>query len=106
MLSMSSPGFTRWVVTKDFVGGYRGRGLEGLIGSLASTNAPPAPKHSHAASAQRLAREPPAIWHRLDKGVDASLITSDPCRRARGGLLARLRSVKAAVFADFVPAVI
>ena len=42
----------------------------------------------------------------LDKGVDASLITSDPCRRARGGLLARLRSVKAVVFADFVPAVI
>ena len=106
MLSMSSPGFTRWVVTKDFVGGYRGRGLEGLIGSLASTNAPPAPKHSRAASARGARPREERIRQRLDKGVDASLITSDPCRRARGGLLARRRSVKAAVFTNFLPAVI
>ena len=77
-----------------------------MIGAVGATNAPPAPKHSRAASARGARPREERIRQRLEKGVDASSVPSDPCRRVRGGLLARLRSVKAAVFADFVPAVI
>ena len=96
---MSSPGGDRWQPTEDSVGCYRGRGLGGLDRVVGVAHRPEAPKHCRVASGRGARPDEERIRQRLDKGVDAGLIVSNPCRRARGGLLARPRSAKTAVFA-------